>query len=337
MTKTTPLSQKNVGAIRIIGSRVTLNMIFILLSSLLLSHSALAQTTTAQQLGYGPNDKVLMVHADDIGMSHSVNVASIEAFKKGMVTSGSIMVPCPWFPEIAAYAKEHPELDLGLHLTLTSEWKYLRWRPVASPEKVKGLLDKDGFMWRSERQTAMNATPQEVEIELRAQIDRALQFGIKPTHLDTHMGTLYTRKDFFDVYTKLGKEYGIPVMVMRPTPESIAYGKRAGSPIAEDVLKKVEADGFVMLDHLVTGVPGKNFAERKESYKNLLRNLKPGVTMLIVHLGMNDPELKATTGSWEQRYGDFLSFTDPEIEALIKELGVKLTTWREMGKIAWKK
>jgi predicted glycoside hydrolase/deacetylase ChbG (UPF0249 family) len=136
-----------------------------------LSSNALAQTTTAQQLGYGPNDKILIVHADDIGMSHSVNAATIEAFKKGLVTSGSIMVPCPWFPEIAAYAREHPELDLGLHLTFTSEWKYLRWRPVASPEKVKGLLDEEGFMWRSERQTAQKATPQEIEIELRAQIE----------------------------------------------------------------------------------------------------------------------------------------------------------------------
>lgn len=297
---------------------------------------ATAQTTTAEQLGYGPEDKVLMVHADDIGMSHSVNVATIEAFKKGMVTSGSIMVPCPWFPEIADYARQHPELDLGLHLTLTSEWKYLRWRPVASPEKVKGLLDPEGFMWRSERDTAKNATPQEIETEIRAQIERALAFGIKPTHLDTHMGTLYTRKDFFDVYTKLGKEYGIPVMVMRPTLEAIQYGKLTGSPIGEDVLKKIEADGFAMLDYLNTGVQGKTPAERKEAYKNFLRNLKPGVTMLIVHLGMDDAELKATTGSWQQRYGDFLAFTDPEIEALIKELGIKLTTWREMGKVAWK-
>lgn len=313
-----------------------INLFLCSLLLLTLAGLAAAQTTTAQQLGYGPNDKVLMVHADDIGMSHSVNVASIEAFKKGMVTSGSIMVPCPWFPEIAAYAKEHPELDLGLHLTLTSEWRYLRWRPVASPDKVKGLLDPEGFMWRSERDTAKNATPQEIETELRAQIERALAFGIKPTHLDTHMGTLYTRKDFFDVYTKLGKEYGIPVMVMRPTLEAIQYGKLTGSPITEDVLKKVEADGFAMLDYLVTGVSGKTPAERKEAYKTFLRNLKPGVTMLIVHLGLNDPELKATTGSWEQRYGDFLAFTDPEIEALIKELGIKLTTWREMGKVAWK-
>jgi chitin disaccharide deacetylase len=237
-TQTPPLVQEDGAAVLIIGSRATPAAILILLGLLLSSSSALAQTTTAQQLGYGPNDKVLMVHADDIGMSHSVNVATIEAFKKGLVTSGSVMVPCPWFPEIAAYAREHPELDLGLHLTLTSEWKYLRWRPVASPEKVKGLLDEEGFMWRSERQTATKATPLEVETELRAQIERALQFGLKPTHLDTHMGTLYTRKDFFDVYTKLGKEYGIPVMVMRPTPEIIAYGKQTGLPITEDLLKK---------------------------------------------------------------------------------------------------
>ncbi|MBL8170141.1 MAG: ChbG/HpnK family deacetylase [Acidobacteria bacterium] len=312
-----------------------LNFALFLVCALSLPAAALAQTTTAQQLGYGPNDKVLMVHADDIGMSHSVNVASIEAFKKGMVTSGSIMVPCPWFPEIADYARQHPELDLGLHLTLTSEWKYLRWRPVASPDKVKGLLDPDGFMWRSERDTAKNASPQEIETEIRAQIERALQFGIKPTHLDTHMGTLYTRQDFFDVYTKLGKEYGIPVMVMRPTPEAIQYAKLSGIPIGEDALKKIADDGFAMLDYLNTGVPGKTPAERKEAYKKFLRSMKPGVTMLIVHLGMNDPELKATTGSWEQRYGDFLAFTDPEIEALIKELGIKLTTWREMGKVAW--
>lgn len=313
-----------------------MKLIFSLALLAVLTAFASGQTTTAQQLGYGPNDKVLMVHADDIGMSHSVNVASIEAFKKGMVTSGSIMVPCPWFPEIAAHAKANPELDLGLHLTLTSEWKYLRWRPVASPEKVKGLLDPEGFMWRSERDTAKNATPQEIETEIRAQIERAIAFGIKPTHLDTHMGTLYTRRDFFDVYTKLGKEYGIPVMVMRPTLEAIQYGKLTGSPITEDVLKKVEADGFAMLDYLVTGVQGKTPAERKEAYKTFLRNLKPGVTMLIVHLGMDDAELKAATGSWQQRYGDFLAFTDPEIEALIKELGIKLTTWREMGKVAWK-
>jgi len=292
--------------------------------------------TTAERLGYAPTDRVLMVHADDIGMSHSVNVATIDALRKGLVTSGSIMVPCPWFPEIAEHFRQNPGLDLGLHLTLTSEWKHLRWRPVAPVDKVPGLLDPDGYMWRSEVQAAMKATPKEVEVELRAQIDKALAAGLKPTHLDTHMGTLYTRKDFFEVYTRLGREYGIPVMAMRPTPEAIAYGKKTGTPIGVDELNRLESEGFVLLDYLETGVPGRNFAERKESYRKFLRNLKPGVTMLIVHLGMDDPELKAATAAWEARHADYLSFTDPEIASLIKELGIRLTTWRELGRIAWK-
>ena len=302
--------------------------------SILVWSLAVYGQTTAQKLGYGPNDKLIIVHADDIGMSHSVNVASIEAFKHNMVTSGSIMVPCPWFPEIADYAKQHPELDLGIHLTLTSEWKYLRWRPVAPIDKVPGLLDEQGFMWKSERQTAMQATPQEIETELRAQIDRALAFGIKPTHLDTHMGTLYTRKDFFEVYAKLGKEYGLPIMAMRPTPEAMDFAKKDGSPITAEMLIKLEQDGFPVLDYLVTGVTGKTFAERKKAYHELLRNLKPGVTMLIVHLGMDNDELKATTGSWQQRHADFLSFTDPETKKLMDELGIKTTTWRALGKLA---
>ncbi|MFN0122836.1 MAG: polysaccharide deacetylase family protein [Blastocatellia bacterium] len=315
------------------------NLITLLVTPLLvsvLSAGALAQTT-GQKLGYGPNDKLIIVHADDVGMSHSVNVASIEALKQGQVTSASIMVPCPWFPEIAAYAKEHPEIDFGLHLTLTSEWKCLRWRPVASIDKVPGLLDPEGYMWRSERQTAMKATPAEIETELRAQIDRALAFGIKPTHLDTHMGTLYTRLDFFDIYARLGREYGIPIMAMRPTPEAMDLARKDGAPITAERLTRLEQDGYVLLDYLVTGVPGKTFAERKKAYHDLLRNLKPGVTMLIVHLGMNDDELKATTGSWQQRHADYLSFTDPETKKLMQELGIKTTTWREMGKVAWPK
>jgi chitin disaccharide deacetylase len=292
--------------------------------------------STAERLGYGPKDKVLIVHADDVGMSHNVNVATVDAMGKGMVTSGSIMVPAPWFPEIAAHFRAHPELDLGLHLTLTSEWRFLRWRPVAPIDKVPGLLDEQGYMWRSERMTAQKATPHEVEIELRAQIERALAFGLKPTHMDTHMGTLYTRPDFFDVYAKLGAEYRIPIMAMRPTPELEAVARLAGSQIKAEQLRKLEQDGFVLLDYLVTGVKGTDYAERRAAYHEFLRNLKPGVTMLIVHLGLDSDELKAITGSWAQRHADYRVFTEPETRALINELGIRLTTWRELGKLAWK-
>src|SRR5215831_7105190 len=175
-----------------------------------LAAAAFAQTTprtTAARLSR-PDAKLLMVHADDAGMCHSVNLATTEALLASGVQSASIMVPCPWFSEFAEFAREHTDLDLGLHLTLTSEWRHYRWRPVAAPDKVKGLLDSEGYLWRDVRSVASHAAPAEIETELRAQIDRARQFGVKFTHVDTHMGTLYARPDYFEVYTKIAREAG---------------------------------------------------------------------------------------------------------------------------------
>src|SRR5258706_4683975 len=153
----------------------------------------------AEQLGYPPNTNLLIVHADDLGVTHSVNAASIKALESGAVNSASIMVPCPWFPEIADYAKSHPELDFGLHLTLTSERVYYRWGPVAPADKVPSLVDKNGYFhhdWSPETRI----DPREAEIELRAQIDRAYAMGVKPTHLESHQYRLdSTNKELFQV------------------------------------------------------------------------------------------------------------------------------------------
>src|SRR5215211_6311269 len=137
-----------------------------------------------ERLGYPKDAKLLIIHADDLGMAHSVNAASTKSFDSGLVNSGSIMVPCPWFAEIAAYARSHAEADLGLHLTLTSEWKFLRWGPVLSKDRLTTLLDKDGYLYPTEVAAARNGAPQEIEAEIRAQIERAKAFGIQPTHLD---------------------------------------------------------------------------------------------------------------------------------------------------------
>lgn len=310
-------------------------LIMMRIMPLLVTSSALLWAqSTAERLGYGPQDRVLMVHADDLGMSHTVNAASMEALKQGLVTSASVMVPCPWFLEIANFAKAHPEFDMGLHLTLTSEWRKYRWGPVASRDKVPGLIDPEGYLWRDVRSVAQHATAAEVEIELRAQIDKALATGWKPTHLDTHMGTLYARVDYWEVYAKLGREYKLPVMLMRPTPEFVAESTKDGYPITPAMLEKKDRDGYVLLDHLVTGVPGRTIAERRASFQKLLRELKPGVTMLIVHLGINDEELKNITNNWEARWSDYRNFTDPEMRDLMKQLGIKQTTWREMSKLS---
>src|SRR6266487_5688626 len=156
--------------------------------------SQVATRTLAERLGYSPDAKLLIVHADDLGAAHSVDIASIKAFEGGLVNSGSIMIPCPWLSEIAAYARSHPEADLGLHLTLTSEWTSYRWGPVLSRDRVSSLLDHNSYFYLTESEAASHANAREVEAEIRAQIDRARAFGIKPTHLDSHMGTLYQNK-----------------------------------------------------------------------------------------------------------------------------------------------
>lgn len=297
----------------------------------------LAQTseqTTAAALGK-PGAKLLMVHADDAGMCHSVNLATREALLSRSVASASIMVPCPWFTEIAELARTNPDLDLGLHLTLTSEWKHYRWRPVAPPERVKGLLDPDGYIWRDARSTATHATAAEVETELRAQIERARQFGIKFTHLDTHMGTLYARPDYFEVYTNLAREYKIPCML--PRPSGVPAVEMKQYPVTAEMILKKESEGHVLLDRLVTGVPGRNVEERKESYRKFLRSVQPGVTKLIVHLAKDDAEIRAVTNSWEQRWADFLFFSSDEAKKLMTELQISPVTYRELGAIAWKR
>ncbi len=272
--------------------------------------------------------KSLIVHADDAGMCHSANAATMEAMTQGSVSSASIMMPCPWVLEMAEWARGHKELDLGLHLTLTSEWKHYRWRPVATPDRVRGLLDPEGYMWRSEMDVARHASAAEVEIELRAQIERAKQFGIAFTHLDTHMGTLYTRPDYFDVYANLAREAGVPCMIPRPSPELLARG----TPITEQMLLAKEKAGVPLLDWLVTGVGGRTPAERRESYLKLITTLRPGVTKLIVHLAKDDTEIRSITGNWEQRWADFLFWSSPEAKQALANSSVRLFTYRELAR-----
>lgn len=287
--------------------------------------------TLSGKLGYSPDDKLLIIHADDVGMSHSVNRATTQALEVGMVTCGSIMVPCPWFPEIAAYCREHPETDLGLHLTLTSEWQHYRWGPVASRDKVPSLLDEEGFLWRAAQQVREHAKPEEVEIELRAQIERALEFDVKPTHLDTHMGTVFVNARFFEIYCRLGKEYNVPPMMISPTPEVMELMKARGFELSEDAVERMQKSGFPFIDRIITGAgAGRTFEEKKASYHAALRELNPGVNEIILHLGMDDDEMRGILSNYMSRYNDYRVFTDPETRQLIDELQIKLIGWKDM-------
>lgn len=292
-----------------------------------------AEKTLVERLGHAPDARLLMVHADDLGMCHSVNVASTRALTEGVVSSASIMVPCPWFLEMVEWARAHPMADLGLHLTLTSEWRVYRWRPVAPITQVKGLLDPDGYMWGEVEDVVKHASPEEVEIEIRAQIERALQFGLKPTHIDSHMGTLFAHPRFLDAYLRVGKEYNIMPMVPGPTPEMIARAKEGGVDLP-GLAQDLDRQGYVILDLLNTSVVGNDYDTRKAAFHAFVRSLKPGVTELIVHLSGDEEEIRHISGSWQNRHNELRITTDADTKALIEAEKVKLIGYRDLAK-AW--
>ncbi len=288
--------------------------------------------TVGELLGFGPQERLLIVHADDAGMCHAHNRATIEGMMHGSITSASIMMPCPWILEILQFAKAHPERDFGIHGTLNSEWKVYRWRPVAPWDKVKGLCDPEGYLHRGVVQTALGASGVEVEAELRAQVRRAIDLGLKPTHLDTHMGTVYARPDYFAAYRKVANEFGLPCMIPRLTPD-----ERKGLPlpvrlVADQIGQDLFETGEVTIDHLDRGFSGSGgLAEQKKYYMDAIRNLRPGITQIILHPAYDGDELAAITGSHAKRERDLRAFLDPEVAQLIRDQNVRLLTWREIG------
>jgi predicted glycoside hydrolase/deacetylase ChbG (UPF0249 family) len=285
-----------------------------------------AQTKTiAERLGHPADSKLLIIHADDLAVAHSVDVATFDALEKGAISSASVMVPSPWITEVAAYAKAHPNADLGLHLTLTSEWETYRWGSVAPVDKVQSLLDSAGTFPRDEKVVAATAKPLEVEREIRAQIDRALALGIRPTHIDSHMGALFTTPELIATYVKVARDYRLPFLALRGDPHAAPQ-----PPLT---------DKDVLLDAVIIAGPEVPRDQWKAFYLKSIANLKPGLTEIIVHLGRDDSELQAVTvnhepygSAWRQR--DYDVVTSPEFKKALQDNHVILVTWKELQKLA---
>ncbi len=266
--------------------------------------------TLAERLGYKASDRLLIINGDDAGMCHTANIATIECLEKGLMTCSTIMVPCPWFYEIAEYTRSHPEKDFGVHLCHTAEWTRYRWGPVAPVDRVPGLVDPSGCLWRSVEEVYAKSNPTEALEEARAQIKKALAAGVDVTHLDSHMGTLQYDLRYVEVYLKLAVEFDLPVrMASQSTLEKFQQpGLRA----------KFRDQGVLFPDYFVYEELPQESRDVKSFWRGILKQLKPGVTELYIHAGKPTDELKAITGSWPVRSAEFETFAnDPEVRQVI--------------------
>jgi hypothetical protein len=286
---------------------------------------------TLHTLGFSPTDRVVILHADDIGSSHGTVAAYAGLVEAGIMSSAAAMVPCPWFPAAAALCRQHrddPRVDMGVHLTLNCEWSAYRWGPVSTRDPASGLLDDEGYFHRREPATQTGAGLDAVEQELRAQIDRALAAGIDVTHIDTHMLTLFHPR-LLPIYLRLSRAYRLPAFLLRPDAAQLrgwGYGLDGAADVAEQV-RAAEAAGQPLFDHAVV-TPLERHANRQEDALALLAQAPPGLTYFLFHPAIDTPELRAFAPDWRARVADYQLFTSDAWRAALAAAGVQVIGWR---------
>lgn len=313
---------------------------------MVLGAQAQSDTTYAEKLGFPRGAKVVILHVDDAGMSYDSNLGAFSALKDGVASSVSVMMPCPWVPQFVKWLKANPEIDAGLHLTLTSEWDNYKWGPLVGKPSAPGLVDPStGGMHASVQAVVKNSNAEEVGKEIRAQIERARQMGFDPTHLDSHMGTVFADPAFLMQYVRIGIEYKIPVMLpgghnselIAADPslaarhnETTMIGQmlwKAGLPVLDDLHNKSYGwkipPAAMKSDEALRRYAG-------EQYISALDECKPGLTMMIMHCTQPTEVFAAISDSGPRRKSDLLGMTDPAVRKHIKDKGIILTTWREI-------
>lgn len=292
-----------------------------------------AKMTNAEKIGFPGGKKILLLHMDDLGMCPEANQAGQFYISNGFVTSGAVMMPCPTAQEFVQWAKANPGADIGTHLTLTSEWKTYRWGPLSDPSKVPGLLDQQKKLHRDVPDVVIHASQEEVETEIRAQINKMIALGLTPSHIDTHMGTLYGSKEFVKVFLKTAEDYGIPANAIDLTNTEVAAKYReVGYPIDQNVIDLINAYRLPKLDNFTSVPDGKTYELKKANFLALVNSLEPGLTEIIFHPSAESDNLRSITGSWQQRVWEARLFSDPEVISYFRENGIILTNWKEIMK-----
>lgn len=283
--------------------------------------------TVAERLGYPANSRLLVIHADDFGMMQTVNHAIEDAFQNHWVTSASIMVPCPWFPQVVQWAKAHPDADLGIHLTMNADWTPYRWAPVSTQPMDSSLRDQDGYLPLTTQYVVQHAKIGDVETEARAQVDKAEAAGLKLSHLDSHMGTLFSSPQLFSVYLGLGRHYHLPLLLAKNT---------EGTGVDMRLPPDYDLDA-VPIDRVLQMRPGVSKEMWFTEYKKMLAPLPPGTYELIVHLAYDNDEIRSATfdhpdwgAQWRQNDLDLVR--SPEFRKFLKDQNFILVTWGDLAK-----
>ncbi|KRO90132.1 MAG: hypothetical protein ABR90_06495 [Cryomorphaceae bacterium BACL29 MAG-121220-bin8] len=276
----------------------------------------------AEKLGFSKDDKLLIIHADDIGLSNSVNKASFKALKNGYVSSGSIMMPCDYISDVGQFAIENPSIDLGLHLTVTSEWRDYKWNGVLQPNKTPSLINKKGELFKNKKKFVLNADPLELKSELQAQVDLSKSIGIKPTHIDSHEGALFYDENLFKIYLEIGEENKLPVFV--PKMVAVHFDKNFPKP-----------KNVVVIENFYMAQKGLEYDKWETFYLDILNNLNPGLSQLIVHLGYDDDEMKSISvdhpdfgSKW--RNLDYNIVSSDNFQEALKRNNIQLVSWKEI-------
>ena len=286
-----------------------------------------------EQLGFETTDKVVIFHIDDVGFSHSSNLATFECLDFGVASCGSVIVPAPWFLEAASICKRKPSYDMGVHLTLTCEYDLYRWRALSSLDPKTGLLDSERSLWRTAEEAIANINPQAAEIEMRTQVQTALDSGIDVTHIDTHMGTVMDSR-FLPSYLKIAREFKVVAFLPRISKEELkAIGLGNLADIYLNMFEKLEEKGTPILDYMIIDTMGGS-DNKTDFYCKRFSEIKPGVTHFLFHAAKMSPELKAITpDSADWRDLDYQAFTNPKIKDCVEKYNLKIIGYRNIRNI----
>ncbi|HTW86950.1 MAG TPA: polysaccharide deacetylase family protein [Candidatus Binataceae bacterium] len=277
--------------------------------------------TTAMRIGLAPEVRALIVNADDFGLCRDENQATVEGLERGIFTSATILAPAPGFDEAAAFARRSPAADLGVHLTLNSEWPDYRWAPVLGREAVPSLVDAAGFLWPDVAAVYAHVRLDEAQAELRAQIEKVIAAGIDPTHLDCHMGPLHLRADFHELYVHLARDYRLPIRV---TPRAMLRRMGLGA-----IIEQLDTAGILYPDNFI--VNGRRSPENAAEYwRGVIRTLPPGISEIYCHPAYAGAELRGFAHDAAKREADFRFFTGADVRELIALEGIQLIGYRKL-------